>query len=152
MKFGEGYCTSTTLYCTDDWKSDQYHWVNQGVRNLPKKSPKVKKTYFQVDTPKGELSEFCRHAYELMPYNNFVLIHCLGDKSAATDFPYGNRKHDSQKHVRTCPSVLSDLKAQCYSATTSKVYKLSIPKLPPTPHIPVLQPRDSKQVVLDIII
>ena len=110
------------LYFTDDWKSDQYRWVNQGVRKLPKKSPKVKKTYFQVDTPKGASSEFCRHAYELVPYNNFVLIHCLGDESAATDFP------------------------QCYGATTSKVYKSSIPKLPPTPHIPVLQPRDSKQV------
>ena len=49
-----------------------------------------------------------------MPYNNFVLINYLGDESAATDFPHGNRKHDSRKHVRTCPSVLSDLKAQCY--------------------------------------
>ena len=134
------------LYFTDDWKSDQYRWVNQGVRKLPKKSPKVKKTYFQVDNPKGASSEFCRHAYELVPYNNFVLIHYLGDENAATDFPHGNRKHDSRKHVRTCPSLLSDLKAQCQSATTSKVYKSSIPKLPPTPHIPVLQPRDSKQV------
>ena len=47
-----------------------------------------------------------------MPYNNFVLINYLGDESAATDFPHGNRKHDSWKYVRTCPSVLSDLKAR----------------------------------------
>ena len=48
--------------------------------------------------------------------------------------------------VRTCPSVLNELETKCSTSTTSKVYKSSIANLPPVSHIPVLQPRNSKQV------
>ena len=40
----------------DNWRCDQYRWVNQGVRRLPKKDPLIKKTYFQADTPEEAIS------------------------------------------------------------------------------------------------
>ena len=46
----------------DDWRSDQYRWSNQGVHLLPKKKPKVKKSYFQIDTPEGPTDTFIKHA------------------------------------------------------------------------------------------
>ena len=134
------------ILCTDDWRCDQYRWVNQGVKRLPKREPKVKKSYFNIQTPKGPSSDFSKHAYELDPTNNFTLIHYLGDESAANDFPHGNKKNDNRAHIRTCPSVLKELTTKCNKSTTSRVYKSAITSLPPVAHMPVLQPRNSKQV------
>ena len=50
----------------EDWRCDQYHWSNQGVRWLPRKDPRVKKSYFHVDTPNGPSREFVKHAYQLL--------------------------------------------------------------------------------------
>lgn len=80
------------------------------------------------------------------PPNNFILIQYLGDEKVAINFPHGNKRHDNRDHIRTCPSVLNELETQCSTSTTSKVYKSSIANLPPVTHIPVLQPRNSKQV------
>ena len=60
------YCTF--ILCLDDWRSDQYRWVNQGVHLLPKKNPVIRKTYItrfkhQKDQAKILLSmriNFCR--------------------------------------------------------------------------------------------
>ena len=54
----------------EDWRCDQYHWSNQGVRWLPRKDPRVKKSYFHVDTPNGPSREFVKHAYQLLPHNS----------------------------------------------------------------------------------
>ena len=48
---------SINIY-TDDWRCDQYRWVNNAVRKLPKREPAIKKTYFQADTPNGACNEF----------------------------------------------------------------------------------------------
>ena len=63
------YNVNYELMCIDacipleDWRCDQYHWSNQGVRWLPRKDPRVKKSYFHVDTPNGPSREFVKHAY-----------------------------------------------------------------------------------------
>ena len=131
---------------TDDWRCDQYRWVNQGVKHLPKKMPRVKKSYFYIDSVHGPSADFRRHAYELDPPNNLVLIHYLGDEGAAVDFPHGNQQNESRNFVRTCPSLLGHISAECSRSTTSKVYKSALTNLPPKPHISVLLPRNSKQV------
>lgn len=106
----------------------------------------MKKSYFDIQTPKGPSTEFRKHAYELEPPNNFTLIHYLGDEGAATDFPHGNKRNDDRAHVRTCPSLIKELTTKCQTCTTSRVYKSAITTLPPVPHMPVLHPRNSKQV------
>ena len=133
---------------TDDWRCDQYRWQNQGVRKLPKKAPAIKKSYFQVDTPKGASADFTKHAYQLLdPDKRVTLIQYLGDEKVAVKFAHGNTtRNQEQTYVRTCPSVLKNLENRCANEGTSKVYKSEITKLPPASHIPVLQPRNSKQV------
>lgn len=74
----------------DDWRCDQYRWVNQGVQRLPKSDPEIKKSYFQSHTVDGSSSAFTRHAYRLIGDNNVVLVHYMGDEKAAIDFPHGN--------------------------------------------------------------
>ena len=135
------------LFCADDWKCDQYRWINDGVAKLPKKDPVVKKTYFLCDTPTGPSTEFKRHAYELIPANNYVLVHYLGNENIAIAFPHGNSKQNTRKaYVRTCPSVMEKMKTECNLSTAKKVYHKNIM----TDHLPsyqsVFQPRNYQQV------
>ena len=77
----------------DDWKSDQYRWINNKVARLPKKEPFVKKTYFVSDSPTGPCNEFKKHAYELIQSNNYVLIHYLGNEKTFIPFSHRNKKN-----------------------------------------------------------
>lgn len=70
----------------------------------------------------------------------------MGKENAAINFPHGNVKLHEMEHIRTCPSVLKKLNNMCVQSYTSKEYKSLITKLPFTSHVPVLQPRNSKQV------
>ena len=146
MRYCIHVCGLWLFHITDDWRCDQYRWINQGVHNLPKRDPTVQKSYFQISTPHGPSQDFVRHSYELIPSNHFTLIQYLGDDSTASNFPHGNTKNHTRHHVRTCPSVLKELENRCALSSTSKVYKACITKLPPVSHIPVLQPRNSTQV------
>ena len=135
--------TFSELVSTDDWSSDQYRWVNQGVRSLPKKNPLVRKSYFQVHTPDGPSKEFTRHAYQLLPPNSssITLVHYIGNENAAVDFPHGNQKHNKENaYTGTCPSVLRNLETECAKSIPSKVYRSAITKIPSLTHMPVLQP------------
>ena len=139
------------LKIADDWRCDQYRWINQGVCSLPKKSPVLKKSYFQLSTPEGPSKEFTRHSYQLIFCNtNITLIHYIGNEKVATDHPHGNWKHHQERHyIRTCPSVLYDLRQACAVSIASKVYKSSVTKVSDETddHLPVLQSRDQKQVL-----
>ena len=72
----------------DDWRCDQYRWINRGVHKLPSNSPEVKKMYFIIDTPRGPSTLFKRHAYQLIGNAKVTLVHYLGDESIATNFPH----------------------------------------------------------------
>ena len=71
----------------DDWRCDQYRWVNNGVTGLPKREPIVKKHYFQLDTLQGSSKDFTRSAYTLygnntkvrINYNNVFLVNKIND-------------------------------------------------------------------------
>ena len=105
------------------------------------KNPAIKKSYFQIDTPEEASVKFSKHAYQLIvPSNNIVLVHYLGDENIARDFVHGNAKHNRESlYVRTCPSVLRNLEKKCITDSTSKVYKSEVTKGPPATHRPVLQ-------------
>ena len=90
-----------------------------------------------------------KHAYQLITPSNTstVLIHYIGDEKEVVDFPHGNASNQTGRpHVRTCPSVLKILQDACKHSTTAKAYKSHVTKVPPATHMPVLQPRNSKQV------
>ena len=137
------------LYFADDWRSDQYRWYNSGVRSLPKKNPKVKKSYFQLHTPEGPSNEFVKHAYQLLTDSTkgAVLIHYMGDETCAIEFAHGNAsKEQSRPYNRICPSVIQSMKDSCKSDTPATVYREHITKVPPATHLAVLQPRNTRQV------
>ena len=142
------YCTF--ILCLDDWRSDQYRWVNQGVHLLPKKNPVIRKTYYQIQTPEGPGKDFTKHAYQLLSptKGNVTLIHYIGNEKVAVPFPHGNEKNNCDcPYTRTCSSVLQDIKASSSLNTPSKVYKAAVTNLPASSsHLPVLQPRNHKQV------
>ena len=123
------------------------------MKQLPKHNPKVKKTYFQIDTPdNGASNQFTKHAYQLLSptsdKGDAVLIHYLGDEAVAVDFPHGNTSHvQSRKvHVRTCPSVIKDLKESCAHDTAAIVYRKFVADIPPSSHTAVLHTKDTRQV------
>ena len=135
----------------DDWRCDQYRWCNSGVKKLPKHSPKIKKSYFQIDSPdNGASHAFTKHAYQLLSpttdKGNAVLIHYLGNEAAAIDFPHGNSSQLTRAHVRTFPSVIEKLKNSCAHGTAATVYRNLVADIPPSTHIAVLQPKDTRQV------
>lgn len=100
-----------------------------------------------MHTSEGISTNFTRHAYQLLcEPNGVILVHYMGDEKAAQDFPHGNSKYNENSFVRTCPSVLKKLNKECISNTTAKVYKSEVTSIPSMEYLPVLHPRNSKQV------
>ena len=85
----------------DDWRADKYRWINQGVTQLPRKNPSLRKHYFAADTPQGVSKDFQRHAYQLLGDKTITLIHYVGDEKVAVDFCHrSTKKHLKEKKVR----------------------------------------------------
>ena len=64
---------------TEDWKSDQYRWYQNGTKKLPGGGPVVKKVHYICVTPHGKDKSFKRLAYSLLDNtNNLTLVHYLG--------------------------------------------------------------------------
>ena len=90
----------------EDWRCDQHRWINQGVKMLPKSNPRLRKSYFVVDTLNGPSKDFGKHAYQLISSKTFTLIHYLGNETVAIPFCHRNAKADpSASFVRTCRSI-----------------------------------------------
>ena len=132
----------------DDWRCDQYRWVNQGVTKLPRKDPKIRKLYFDSDTPNGPSKDFQRHAYQLLSDKTLTVIHYLGDESASVDFCHRSAtKHLDQAFKRTCPSQLKMFEQLCTSDKANIVYKREVASLNCNPeHVAVQAPRNMKQL------
>ena len=134
----------------EDWRNDQYRWENRGVHNIPKKSPTLRKSYFEIDTPNGCLSTFKKHAYQLLPAadasNPVTLIQYFGNENVAVEFSHGNSKDKESNFVRTMPSVLERLETRCGNEKPSAVYKSEVTKMSSFSHVLTMQPRNTKQV------
>jgi len=39
----------------NDWKCDQYRWLQNGCKKFPESHPFVEKRYFVADTPEGKI-------------------------------------------------------------------------------------------------
>lgn len=103
----QSYFIMLTFCYVDDWKCDQYRWVNQGVTKLPRAKPVLRKMYFSLDSPEGPSQEFQRYAYQLLSNMSVTLIQYLGDEKAVIHFPHGNMKfHMGKKAYSDVPIVL----------------------------------------------
>ena len=91
----------------DDWKCDQYRWVNKGVTALPDEVLKLNKYYYHIDRPNGSNPGFKRHGYKLIDDpRNPVLVHYIGDEEVAVDFPHRSATKLKSNFVPTLPSYL----------------------------------------------
>ena len=57
----------------DNWKSDQYRWLNYGSKDIPKRDPLVKKLFFVGKNPDGKTNKFQRHVYTSVSYTHLTL-------------------------------------------------------------------------------
>ena len=133
---------------TEDWRCDQYRWDNQGVARLPRKNPKVRKLYFNADTPTGSTKEFQRHAYQLLDDKSLTLVHYIGDEGAAKEFPHRGAKQQTDKpFVRTCPSYLKTCEEMCKNEKANVVYKKEVASMKCKPeHVAIQTPRNMQQL------
>ena len=76
------------LYTADDWKADQYRWIEYGRKRLPPKNPVIKRTYYYNVGPSGTNTEFRRLANILLNDPNAgTMIQYIGDDTKAVQFP-----------------------------------------------------------------
>ncbi|SMN01977.1 hypothetical protein SPONN_284 [uncultured Candidatus Thioglobus sp.] len=138
----------TTFSSTEDWRCDQYRWVNQGVTKLPRRDPVMRKFYFSLDTPDGVSKDFQRYSYQQVNDKSVTLIHYLGDDKVVIGFPHGNRKqHQEKNFVQTCPSCLNSCRDLVTVDNASKVYKKAVANVSCNPEsAPVCTPRNLKQL------
>lgn len=131
-----------------DWRCDQYRWKQNGHKEIPSKNPKVKKYYFDVVTPDGTNRGFQKTVFHLPENQNLFLIQYMGDDLLAADFPHGNAAADSTRpYVRTCPSVLKEIKTSNPTDCPSTFYKKAISASQCHSTLsPVLNPWNIKQV------
>lgn len=92
--------------------------------------------------------KFQRIAYHLLDNQNAFLIQYIGDNLKAVDFSHGNSKDDTKPFIRTCPSVIQQIKESDPSEFSSVFYKKSLSTAShPSSSNPSLQLRNRRQVV-----
>ncbi|XP_063408167.1 uncharacterized protein LOC134691530 [Mytilus trossulus] len=127
---------------SDDWKCDQYPWIQYGLKKVTIGSAVLEKKYFKIKQP-GSISqqsgkrsrpvgslEFRRTAFYFEDKKNLVLVHYEGDENVYTPLIHGNRKEkeNAPEYVRTAPSVLKAIEkvVQKGDKTAIDVYRDSI--------------------------
>lgn len=137
----------------DNWKCDQYRWVNYGSKEIPKRDPLVKKLFFIGKNPEGKTNKFQRHVYTLIGDQRFprpVLCHYIGDESIMIDHPHGNTKRSSDPYFATAPSVRKNIsfKVESPYGTPNRVLQETTLESQTLDTLgnPVLTPRNKIQV------
>ena len=67
----------------ENYKCDQYRWVNSGPKEIPRKNPLVRKQYFIGKLPEGKTQAFQKHTYMLIGDQRSpcpVLLHYIGGR------------------------------------------------------------------------
>eukprot|EP00111_Clytia_hemisphaerica_P019697 TCONS_00058133-protein len=141
----------------DNYKCDQYRWLNSGPKAIPRKNPLVKKQYFIGMLPGGKTSAFQKHTYTLVgdqrsPYP--ILLHYIGDETIMVDYPHGNARKSTSAYYATAPSVRKDIAKRSKNALPTAImnsYKatpdvMTISSTGDKDLNPVLTPRNKSQV------
>ncbi|XP_065656541.1 uncharacterized protein LOC100202561 isoform X2 [Hydra vulgaris] len=141
----------------ENYKCDQYRWLNSGPKEIPRKNPLVKKQYFIGKLPHGKTQAFQKHCYVLVsdhrsPYP--VLLHYIGDESVMVDYPHGNSKKSNLAYFAIAPSVRKDIASRSQTLLPTAI--INAYKSSPSSYIlnengesdinPVLTPRNKSQV------
>ena len=105
----------------------------------------MRKTVFHCQCEDGVNSDFRRISYTFISQPLRTVVQYIGCSSVVVSFPHGNAVQDNRAYVRSCPSVISNLKTAVQNNTPSNVYKASTGSdIPPLLHL-VKGPRNCKQ-------
>jgi hypothetical protein len=140
----------------DDWKCDQYIWINDS-KSTPKCSEngvKLIKSYFKIRLPGFEAKKFRKRlrysntfkrvGYWLEHQLNLVLVHYMGEEKMYGPMTHGDSKHDTE-FIRTMPSVIDQIREK--EGASHKVYKNIIcSNIVDGSHQAVANPINTKQV------
>ncbi|KAM8977377.1 LOW QUALITY PROTEIN: uncharacterized protein RCH25_043863 [Pelodytes ibericus] len=131
-----------------DWRADQYQWVHLGVHSLPRKNPKLKKTYHQRKI-NNERVNFHRYGYEHKdPTIKIVVVHYLGKADLSIkEAAQGNmRKFPLRSLVLTMPTVLSNIPTQMAKNPSVIPKKPIVETTPNSKHMMVQLPKNVDQM------
>lgn len=136
-----------------DWKADQYRWKVSGKKLLPISRPTIMCRY--CTEYHGAL--FYKRVYNLIisgtEKDDLTLIHYVGSLDGVIQSPHGNRKHNlNTPFIRTAPSVIEEQKTLLNKPPhkTYKMLKMETENIPSC-ILPVLSPRDGKQVTNTVL-
>ena len=121
---GEVYLyKSTSKAKTNDWKADGHRWINNGITKLPRKDPKIYKTYFYLQTKEGMNKNFKKMVFQLPSDTTLSLIHYIGDESLSIPTSHGNALKQTKLFIRTKPSLLEEIEDKIEHQIPNKIYK-----------------------------
>ncbi|CAG2244618.1 unnamed protein product [Mytilus edulis] len=124
----------------DDWKCDQYLWINNGTKSVTIGNDVLKKHFYKIrlpgttdktngrKRPVGSL-QFKKTAYSLKSNKSLILVHYEGDETVYVPVSHGNsKKSHPPEYTRTAPSVLRKIEQDIRSGekTAMDVYRESI--------------------------
>ena len=96
--------------------------------------------YFNIAIPEEPSKSFQQEVFHPDDHQ-LVIIHYLGDETAAVDYPHGNAKSLTTAHQMTAPSVLCSLKLIDRTA----IYKKKVQEDVLPGHV-MLLPKNMKQI------
>ncbi|CAG2252615.1 unnamed protein product [Mytilus edulis] len=124
----------------DDWKCDQYLWINNGTKSVTIGNDVLKKHFYKIrlpgttdhtngrKRPVGSL-QFKKTAYSLKSNKSLILVHYEGDETVYVPVSHGNsKKSHPPEYTRTAPSVLRKIEQDIRSGekTAMDVYRENI--------------------------
>ncbi|CAG2187179.1 unnamed protein product [Mytilus edulis] len=145
----------------DDWKCDQYQWINYGNSSVTMGNKILKKKFYKIKLPGMKTNnaktkkrpvgslDFKRTAYYFEDNKTLVLVYYEGDETVYVPTHHGNSKKTASEFARTAPSVLRRIENALQSGdkTTMDIYRESVCDLAvPGTHQGILNVRNVKQV------
>ncbi|VDI35357.1 Hypothetical predicted protein [Mytilus galloprovincialis] len=145
----------------DDWKCDQYQWINDGNSSVTMGNKILKKKFYKIKLPGMKTNnaktkkrpvgslDFKRTAYYFEDNKTLVLVYYEGDETVYVPTHHGNSKKTASEFARTAPSVLRRIENALQSGdkTAMDIYRESVCDLAvPGTHQGILNVRNVKQV------
>lgn len=124
-------------------------WSNGSSKQLPRKSPVYRKTYFYAKGPDGKaLKDFRKDVY--FPINNpdhIAVLHYIGNDKISMPGNHGNSLKQTKLFFRTKPSVMKRMAEEVQSEVPHKIYKKMITEESESPiNEATDRPRNVKQL------
>lgn len=135
--------------CAEDWKVDQCWWCNYSVKMYPAKKHTCKKDNIScTDCWRCQFrsSDFTCISYQYVQAPHRTVIQYIGLSTIAVQFLHRNSDHNDRNYVRSCLSVIHQLRQEVKHELPGNIYRASTGTDDPPVLHPAKVPRNNKQV------